>query len=227
MLIDVGGLVANKYELVRLLGRGSMGEVWVAHHRTLKEHVALKLLTQAPLGEDREEGRTAVARFRFEVQVAARLSRKTRHIVRVTDHGEEDGLAYLVMELLEGDTLEAALAQAEGAPFADTPKVVWQIARALEQARASSKLDHRCDLWALATIAYEALTRRLPVDGPDADEMMKNLCSGNVVRLRERSPELSPVLEAFFDRAFAERIEDRYTSAFELAGALERAWLDL
>jgi len=224
MLIDVGRIVAGKYELVRLLGRGSMGEVWVAHHQTLGEHVALKLLTRAPAGEEIENPATAAARFLFEAQVAARLSRKTRHIVRVTDHGEEGGLPYIVMELLEGETLENRLVQGGALPLETVRKLVAQIARALaqahaegvlhrdlkpanvfltsdeeagllvklldfgiarathahrvssafatarglvfgtpgymspEQARASSQLDHRCDLWALATIAYEVLT---------------------------------------------------------------------
>src|SRR5579864_8461150 len=92
MDIDVGHVVSGKYQLVRLLGRGSMGEVWVAHHRTLGEHLALKLLTLDPSSEEEmEDLRTAAARFQFEAQVAARLSRKTRHIVRVSDHGEEEG----------------------------------------------------------------------------------------------------------------------------------------
>ena len=103
--IEVGQVIAERYELARPLGRGSMGEVWLAHHRTLDEDVALKLLTRAPAPEEIEDPATALARFRFEAQVAARLSRKTRHIVRVTDNGEEDGLPYLVMELLEGETL--------------------------------------------------------------------------------------------------------------------------
>src|SRR6516164_5841429 len=103
--LEIGHVVGGKYELARLLGRGSMGEVWVAHHRTLREDVALKLLAPASPTVDVEGPTAAAARFRFEAQLAARLSRKTRHIVRVTDHGEEeDGLAYLVMELLEGKT---------------------------------------------------------------------------------------------------------------------------
>ena len=229
MDIDVGRVVAGKYELVSLLGRGSMGEVWSAHHRTLGEKIALKLLTQSPSAEEEiESATTAAARFQFEAQVAARLSRKTRHIVRVTDHGEEDGLAYLVMEQLEGETLEAVLARDGRVPLATMTKIVTQVSRALahaheegvlhrdlkpanvflsrdeegkllvklldfgiaraihshrapgsfstakglvfgtpsymspEQARASFKLDHRCDLWALATIAYEGLSGGAP-----------------------------------------------------------------
>ncbi|HEX4445451.1 MAG TPA: serine/threonine-protein kinase [Polyangiaceae bacterium] len=291
MLIDVGQIVARKYELVRLLGRGSMGEVWSAHHQALREQVALKVLAWPPSGDDAEAPAVALERFRFEAQVAARLSRKTRHIVRVTDYGEDDGLPYLVMELLDGEALDAALRQRGPLPPSEATPIVSQIARALEQAhaegvahrdlkpanvfltrdeegqllvklldfgiartiharrvqgtfstakgfvfgtpgymspeqtRASPKLDHRCDLWALATIAYQALTGHLPVDGNDADELMKNLCAGRIVPLRQRDPRLSEALGAFFDRAFADGLDDRFEGASSLAQAFELACL--
>ena len=287
---DVGRVIAGKYELVRLLGCGSMGEVWVAHHRTLGEHVALKLLTSTLDGEAVEEDATAAARFLFEAQIAARLSRKTRHIVRVTDHGEENGLAYLVMELLEGHTLDATLESGDGRlPVDAVADIVTQISRALthahaegvfhrdlkpanvfvsqdedgrrlvkvldfgiaraihahrirgpfatakglvfgtpgymspEQALASEKLDHRCDLWALAVIAYESLSGRLPMEGVDVEEILKNLCAGRLVPLRSRLPRAPEALGAFFARAFADRIENRYSSASELANDFAKA----
>jgi serine/threonine-protein kinase len=285
--VDVGHVVAGKYELVRLLGRGSMGEVWAAHHKTLAEQVALKLLT--PPSDDLEDPATAAARFLFEAQVAARLSRKTRHIVRVTDHGEEGGVVYLVMELLEGETLENVLARDGHVPIPTVATIVAQVSRALaqahtegvfhrdlkpanvflshdedgkplvklldfgiartthahrassafatakgvvfgtpsymspEQARASSKLDCRCDLWALATIAYEGITGELPVNGEDADDLLTNLCAHRIVPLRERRPDVSEALEAFFTKAFAEKVEMRFQSAEELATAFHRA----
>lgn len=287
--VDVGHVVAGKYELVRLLGRGSMGEVWAAHHKTLAEQVALKLLTQVDPTDELEDPATAAARFLFEAQVAARLSRKTRHIVRVTDHGEEDGVVYLVMELLEGETLENVLVRDGKVPIPMVATIVSQVARALtaahaegvfhrdlkpanvflshdedgkplvklldfgiartthahrtasafatakgvvfgtpsymspEQARASTKLDHRCDLWALATIAYEGITGELPVNGEDLDDLIMNLCAHRIVPLRERRPDASESLEAFFAKAFAEKIELRYQSAAELATAFHRA----
>ncbi len=235
MLIDVGQVVANKYELVRLLGRGSMGEVWSAHHQTLREQVALKVLSWPP--SRTKSPRSPPPRW---LDFASRRSgsprgcpRKTRHIARVTDYGEDDGLPYLVMELLDGEVLDAALRQRGLVGLPEAVQIVSQIARALdqahaeavahrdlkpanvflsrdeegrllvklldfgiartihahrvpgpfstekgfvfgtpgymspEQARASPKLDHRCDLWALATIAYQMLTGHLPVEGGD------------------------------------------------------------
>jgi serine/threonine-protein kinase len=95
---DVGDVIADKYQLLRMLGRGSTGEVWLARHKTLVEGVAIKLLRQTLWTGVEEERAQAATRFQFEAQIAARLARKTRHIVRVTDHGEADGIAYLVME---------------------------------------------------------------------------------------------------------------------------------
>jgi eukaryotic-like serine/threonine-protein kinase len=288
MPVDVGQIVANKYELLHLLGRGSMGEVWSAHHRGLDERVALKVLCP-PRSDDAEEPSVALARFRFEAQVAARLSRKTRHIARVTDYGEDNGLPYLVMELLDGEALDATLRARGRLPLAEVVEVVSQIARALyqahaegvahrdlkpanvflahdeegrmlvklldfgiartlrahpaqgtfstgkgfvfgtpgymspEQIRASPALDHRCDLWALATIGYQMLTGKLPVDGDNADEVLKNVSAGRIVSLQRREPTLPAAVDAFFERAFADRVEDRFAGAASLAQAFELA----
>src|SRR5580698_2787691 len=70
-----GRIVGGRYELVRLLGRGSMGAVWLANHVTLGERVALKLMEPTADGDTVEDASTTAARFRFEAQVAARLSR--------------------------------------------------------------------------------------------------------------------------------------------------------
>jgi serine/threonine-protein kinase len=288
MPVDVGQIVASKYELVRLLGSGSMGEVWSAHHQALREQVAIKILSP-PRSDDAEEPSVALARFRFEAQVAARLSRKTRHIAQVTDYGEDDGLPYLVMELLDGEALDAALRTRGTLPLPEVVEIVSQIARALyhahaegvahrdlkpanvflthdeegrvlvklldfgiaralrgrgpqgvfstgkgfvfgtpgymspEQIRASPTLDHRCDLWALATIAYQMLTGKLPVDGDNADEVLKNVSAGRVVPLLQRTSGLPSDLGPFFERAFADRVEDRFAGAASLAQALEIA----
>jgi eukaryotic-like serine/threonine-protein kinase len=140
--LRAGSLVAGRYELVRLIGQGSMGAVWLANHRTLDEAVALKLLSPSPEVNGIENASTSAARFRFEAQVAARLSRKTKHVVRVTDHGHDGALAFLVMERLEGQTLEKALVTRGPMTPLEVSAMVTQIARGLEAAHAEGVL-HR------------------------------------------------------------------------------------
>jgi serine/threonine protein kinase len=263
-----------------------MGEVWAARHRSLGEELAIKLLIDERRSGEREDRATAVARFLLEAQVAARLSTKTRHIVRVTDHGEEQGLAYLVMELLEGQTLEKWLMLHDRMPLGSVSNLVAQIARGLAQAHregvvhrdlkpgniflaededdkrlvklldfgiaralrvhrvfstapgvlygtpgylspeqlwASSRVDHRCDLWALATVAYEALTGELPLPGSHSGELLRSLAAGRIIPIHERAPDLPRPLGAFFARAFAANIADRYPDAEGLAHAFKCA----
>ena len=130
MEIDVGQLIAGKYELVRLIGKGAMGEVWLATHNSLGGEFAIKLVKP---GDDVDDD-NAAGRFQLEAQISAKLSRRTRHIIAVSDHGEENGLAYLVMELLEGESLEQRIQRSGALSLAETVAIVMQISRALEQA---------------------------------------------------------------------------------------------
>lgn len=98
MGIEVGQRIGGKYVLEKLLGRGSMGQVWRARHATLDGLYAVKLVDVRTVPD-------AAGRFQMEAHIAAKLSKKTRHIVSVTDHGEHDHHAYLVMQLLEGESL--------------------------------------------------------------------------------------------------------------------------
>jgi serine/threonine protein kinase len=126
--LAAGMIVAGKYELLRKIGSGAMGEVWAARHKTLDEEVAIKLVMR---GVDHEDGTSAESRFLLEARVAAALSRKTRHIVAVTDHGEDGALGYLVMELLEGESLDHRLARTGPLPVEKVAPMITQIARGL------------------------------------------------------------------------------------------------
>jgi len=123
-----GTIVANKYELVRKIGTGAMGEVWAARHKSLDEEVAIKLVMR---GVDHEDGTSAESRFLLEARVAAALSRKTRHIVAVTDHGEDGALGYLVMELLSGESLDQRILRTGPLPIEKVAPMITQIARGL------------------------------------------------------------------------------------------------
>src|SRR5262249_25369813 len=103
------------YSLLRLLGRGGMGEVYLAQHRLLKRPCAVKLI-HPELSSDPH----SAARFEREVQAVTALSHL--NTVRVYDYGQtEDGTLYYVMEYLEGPELEA-LVGSEG-PLAPGPAV--------------------------------------------------------------------------------------------------------
>lgn len=97
-----GAVIGGKYELVRPLGEGGMGSVWLAKNLALDSEVALKLLRAELDSEDAGE------RLLLEARAAARLGH--RAIVRVFDFGHtEHGDPYLVMELLDGQSLAEVL----------------------------------------------------------------------------------------------------------------------
>ncbi|MET9471140.1 serine/threonine-protein kinase [Streptomyces sp. NPDC002922] len=94
-------LIADRYRLRDAIGRGAMGEVWRAFDETLDRPVAVKLM----LTQDADP--TAASRFRLEAQTAGRLNHP--HVVGVRDFGEYDNRLFLVMDLIEGDSLAGAL----------------------------------------------------------------------------------------------------------------------
>lgn len=100
-------LIHGRYQLLDLIGRGGMGEVWRARDEALGRHVAVKCLK--PLGPERDQSFTRILRERFrrEARVAAALQH--RGITVVHDFGEYEGILYLVMELLDGKNLSQLL----------------------------------------------------------------------------------------------------------------------
>jgi serine/threonine-protein kinase len=120
----------GRYRLEKRIGRGGMGEVWVAWHEQLRRKVALKIL-RPEAGTDPH----TIARFEREVMATAELTHP--NTVRIYDHGvTEDGLWYYAMELLSGEDL-GTLVRAEGPlPPARALHIVRQLARAMAEAHA-------------------------------------------------------------------------------------------
>ncbi|MBW2459851.1 MAG: serine/threonine protein kinase, partial [Deltaproteobacteria bacterium] len=216
-------MVTPSLRLVRLIGEGAMGSVWAADHLTLDTKVAIKFIAT----DHREKNREAVlARFEREAKAAAQI--KSPHVVHMYDHGVmDDGTPYIVMEMMEGESLGTRIRRSKPLEVAEVAQVVAQVAKALSKAhelgivhrdikpdniflapsddelfvkvldfgiaksttdpneavtttgallgtplymspelvQSSREATHFADLWALAVVAYEALTGKPPLAG--------------------------------------------------------------
>ena len=116
------------YELVELIGEGGMGSVYKALHSRLQRHVAIKLLPQF---QQRHAAET-IARFNREMAVVGRLQHP--NIVQASDAGEEDGVHYLVLELVEGADLSRILRKAGSLSIPDAAEIIRQAGLGLQNA---------------------------------------------------------------------------------------------
>ncbi|WP_017590236.1 serine/threonine-protein kinase [Nocardiopsis ganjiahuensis] len=124
-----GAVLSNRYRLEEQIGSGGMGTVWRATDTLLNRSVAVKLLHPAQMAEP-----TARERFRTEGRITAGLSHPG--IAQVYDYGEEEGRAYLIMELVVSEPLSQVLRE-QGRLSADrTLDFVCQAAKALAAAHA-------------------------------------------------------------------------------------------
>jgi len=124
----------GSYELVELLGKGGMGEVWLGRHRLLARQAAIKLVPPELVG-DGQQAITTLRRFEREAHATAALT--SPHTIRLFDYGAtSDGTFYYVMELLEGVDLETLVREFGPLPPARAMYVVQQICRSLAEAHA-------------------------------------------------------------------------------------------
>ena len=128
-MIEPGALLDGRYRLEERIGAGGAGEVWRARHVTLNSIVAIKVLH---VGASHKE--LAKKRFLQEARVTAQL--RIRQAVQVHDFGFAGERPYLVMELLDGETLKARLAKKGRLSVRETTVILRQAARALERAHA-------------------------------------------------------------------------------------------
>jgi serine/threonine-protein kinase len=123
-----GSILADRYEIIRRLGAGGMGTVYLARHQLMDRLCALKVL---PPGQHRDP--EALKRFTREAQNASRIIHP--HVCTVYDFGTtDDGVAYLAMEYLEGRTLGAILAGQPRLPLDRAIRLTRAIAGGLDAA---------------------------------------------------------------------------------------------
>jgi serine/threonine protein kinase len=122
--LKLGSLVADRYQVLELLGRGGMGVVYKAHDRLLEETVALKVLRREVLSTE------LARRFREEIRLARRVSH--RNVCRIHEYGETEGLRYISMAFVDGVDLKRVLRRQGPLPPEDALSVARDSAAGLQ-----------------------------------------------------------------------------------------------
>lgn len=133
--MDLTGRHLGKYELLQRVGRGGMAYVYKAYQPTIDRYVAVKVL-HSHLAEDEQ----FLERFKREAKGLGSL--RHPHIVSVIDFDVDDGWYYMVMDFIEGETLESMLKRRGQVPVVEALRLTAQLAGALEYAHRHGRI-HR------------------------------------------------------------------------------------
>src|SRR5882672_6749439 len=268
---SIEGMSLGAYKVLERIGRGGMATVYRAQHVGLDRQVAIKVLPEFFAEDD-----AYLQRFQQEARMVARL--KHPNILEVFDFGQEKGITYLVLELVEGGTLEDQL----GSPMhlEDVVRILRPVANAIDYAHARGVL-HRdikpsniliqkdgtpiladfglarmadaarrltatgyvlgtpeymapeqakgdstgpaADRYAIAVVAYEMLTGRVPFQGPTPAATLISHLQDSMPSTIELTGELSAHVEDVLRKALSKAPEDRYSSASQFVTALTPA----
>ena len=128
----------GQYDLIRPIGSGGMGMVYEASHRTLGRRAAVKVLHARAAASPAQ-----VSRFLGEGRAAAQV--RHPHVVDVFDFGVDDGVPYLVMELVEGETLAQRLERERSLPLATIAELLLPVVSAVAELHAAGMPPSRSE----------------------------------------------------------------------------------
>lgn len=264
-----GRVIAGRYELGEIIGTGGMGEVRAGRDLELDRPVAIKFLR--PQMDPQIEVKI---RFASEAEAASRLSHP--NIVAVFDAGEDEGVPFIVMELLSGrtlahklaggpldpgevqrfgleilDALEASHAQGilhrdlkpgnvmltqhgtakvadfgiakitEGMDITGTGMMLGTPAYLAPERVAGKPATPASDIYSAGVVLYELLTAKRPFEADTPLGLVRAMQEEEPQPLTEARPNIDPALAAIVERAIAKDPAQRYSSAREMAQALE------
>ena len=129
MSLEEGSVLADRYEILKLLGQGGMGAVYKARDRELDRLVALKVIRPEFAGHA-----SILQRFKQELLLARKITH--RNIIRIYDLGVADGLRFITMEFVEGQDLSSLLEERHKFTPDETVTILRQVCAALEAAHA-------------------------------------------------------------------------------------------
>lgn len=276
----LGTVLADKYEILEVLGKGGMSVVYRARHVVMDKTLAVKVLHM-----DLARDEVSLRRFNQEAQASSQLSHPG--IVGVYDCGKsESGMPYLVMDLVEGPNLSDVIRQEGPLKLERFLPLMQQVVAALTQAHKSGivhrdlkpsnimiassgdheqakivdfgiakivsqegqnqqqltqtgevfgsplymspeqcsggQVDHRCDIYSLGCVMYEALSGQLPLRGNSVVETIHKHINESPPPLvaDQLDPESKRKLELMLLRCLAKLPEDRYQSMSEIESEL-------
>lgn len=134
-MLRKGMFISDRYEIIDKVGSGGMSDVYKAKCHKLNRYVAIKVLKP-----EFSEDKNFVSKFRVEAQSAAGLSHP--NIVNVFDVGEDNGIYYIVMELIEGITLKKYIERKGKLPVKEAVSILIQVAQGIEAAH-NNHIIHR------------------------------------------------------------------------------------
>ena len=134
-MIKIGMMNGDRYEILEKIGTGGMSDVYKAKCHKLNRYVAIKVLKQ-----EFSENANFVSKFRIEAQAAAGLMHP--NIVNVYDVGEENGIYYIVMELVEGITLKKYIEKKARLSYKEAVSIAIQVSMGIEAAH-NNHIIHR------------------------------------------------------------------------------------
>ncbi len=134
-MLGRGMYLADRYEIADRIGAGGMSDVYKAMDHKLNRYVAVKVLKPEFCSD-----KTFVQKFRVEAQSAAGLAHP--NVVNIFDVGEENGIYYIVMELVEGITLKKYIEKKGRIPYKEAVSIAIQVAKGIEAAH-SHHIVHR------------------------------------------------------------------------------------
>ncbi len=127
--LQVGDLLAGRYEILKLLGEGGMGAVYRARDNELERMVAVKVIRP-----DLARNAQILHRFKQELILARQVTH--RNIIRIFDLGHAEGMRFITMEYIDGEDLSSLLVKRGRLPAAEAVAIVMQVALGLEAAHA-------------------------------------------------------------------------------------------
>lgn len=255
----------GRYKIIRTLGSGGFGTVYLGTDSRLNRQVAIKVSNRVKSNSDESE------RFLTEARAIAALNHP--NIIQIYDADRDERGYFVVMEYVKGTTLALEHQQSTQLPIGRIIPIIKQVVLALghvhergmvhrdvkpsnvliapddlvkvsdfglaltedspawgtkeragtfrymapEQVLGENhRLDGRTDLWAVGVMFYELVCGRSPFTAHDANQLFKKILAGEVRPLRQRRPDLPPMLEYICTRCLSKCMADRYQSAIEL-----------